>query len=185
MQIKNSSERYGIIAQLLHWSIVVLIVMQFVLASQAEAAEEAHHSLQQANILTTHRSVGMAIFMLAVLRLLWRFTNTAPSALATKAWQNRLASIMHWALYALILITPLFGWLMSSAKNDAVSWFGLFTFPNMVSPDESLVEQFKEVHEIFAFMIFNLAVLHLLAALKHHFYDKDNVLRRMLPMKLK
>jgi cytochrome b561 len=183
MQIKNTSERYGLIAQFLHWSIVVLIVMQFVLASRAEAAEEAHHLLQQAKILTTHKSVGMTIFMLAIVRLLWRFTNTAPHALASKSWQNRLASIMHWALYALILVTPLFGWLMSSAKNYSVSWFGLFTFPNMVAPDEIRFEQFKEVHEVLAFMILNLAVLHLLAALKHHFIDKDSVLRRMLPMK--
>jgi len=115
MQIKNSNERYGLVAQLLHWSIVALIVTQFVLASQAEDTESL---LQKTKILTTHKSVGMTIFMLAILRLVWRMANPVPAALPnSKVWQHRLASAMHWALYGLILLTPLLGWLMSSAKN--------------------------------------------------------------------
>jgi cytochrome b561 len=186
MQIKNSNERYGAAAQLLHWSIVILIITQVVLAKQAEIAEEAHHLLQQAKILTTHKSVGMTIFMLAIARIVWRFTNGAPDATPnTKPWQHRLASVMHWALYALILLTPLAGWLMSSAKNYSVSWFGFFTFPNLVGPSETQFDQFKELHETLAQSMIILAILHAIAALKHHLFDKDNVLRRMLPMKLK
>jgi cytochrome b561 len=183
MQIKNSAERYGAIAQLFHWIIVILIVTQFVLANQAE---DATSLLQKAKILTTHKSCGMTVFMLAALRLLWRMTNPVPTPVANaKKWQDRLASVVHWALYALILLTPLAGWLMSSAKNYTVSWFGVFSFPNLIAPDETRFEQLKAVHETLAFTILNIAVLHILAALKHHFYDKDNVLRRMLPSKLK
>jgi cytochrome b561 len=183
VQLKNSTERYGLIAQLLHWTIVALIILQFVLA---ERAEDAGSLLQKAKILTTHKSVGMTIFMLAAIRLLWRLANPTPAALPSeKNWQRRLANIVHWALYALILITPLAGWLMSSAKNYSVSWFGLFTFPNLVAPDETRFDQLKELHEVLAFSILNLALLHIAAALKHHFYDKDNVLRRMLPIKMK
>jgi cytochrome b561 len=186
MLFKNSNDRYGLVAQLLHWSIVILIITQVVLAQRAEMAEEAHTLLAQAKILTTHKSVGMTILLLAILRLLWRLTNTVPAPVAgTKAWQERLASLMHWLLYVLIFLTPVAGWLMSSAKNYPVSYFGLFTWPNLVAPDEKLFDLFKETHEVLAGTMISLAILHALAALKHHFYDKDNVLRRMLPMKLR
>lgn len=186
MQIKNTADRYGAIAQLFHWVIVALIVTQFVLASRAEAAEEARQLLQLDRILATHRSVGMTIFMLAILRLIWRFSNPVPApAPTTKPWQARLAGIVHWALYALILLTPLAGWLMSSAKSGSVAWFGWFTFPDLIAPDEARFEQLEELHELLATSIFALAILHILAALKHHFIDKDNVLRRMLPLKLR
>jgi cytochrome b561 len=102
----------------------------------------------------------------------------------TKPWQNGLASVVHWALYALIVLAPLTGWLMSSAKNYPVSWFGLFTLPDMVAPDRRLFEVFKKIHGILVFSICMLAGLHIAAALKHHFLDKNNVLRRMLPVKL-
>jgi cytochrome b561 len=183
MQIKNSNERYGLVAQLLHWSIVVLIITQVVLASQAEGAPSL---LEKAKILTTHKSTGMTIFILAILRLLWRLANPTPSPVAgAKAWQDRLASIMHWALYVLIFLTPLAGWTMSSARNFSVSYFGLFTWPNLVAPDQSLYETLKKMHFVLAATMISLAWLHAFAALKHHFFDKDNVLRRMLPVKLR
>jgi cytochrome b561 len=183
MQIKNSNERYGVIAQLLHWSLVVLIVTQFVLAKQAGGTESL---LQKAKLLTTHKSFGMTILMLAILRLLWRLMNNTPAPPpAMPTWQHRVATTTHWLLYALIFLTPLLGWMMSSAKNYSVSWFSLFTFPNLVSADETLFAQLKIAHQVSAYAIGNLAILHLLAALKHHFFDKDNVLRTMLPLKLK
>ena len=183
MQIKNSSERYGSIAQLFHWTIVVLIIVQVVLAEQAD---DAGSLLAKAKILTTHKSVGMTVFMLAVLRLVWRFVSGAPASVTTaKVWQQRAATVMHWALYALILLTPLAGWLMSSAKSYSVSWFGLFTFPNLIAPDPARFDQLKELHETLAQSMVVLAMLHAAAALKHHFFDRDNVLRRMLPMKLR
>ena len=183
MQIKNSNLRYGAVAQLLHWSIVVLIVVQFVLANQAEDAQSLLH---KAKILTTHKNYGMTVFMLAAVRLGWRWMNPVPAVPETmKGWLRAVASITHWALYALILLTPLAGLLMSSAKNYSVSYFGLFTWPNLVAPNETLFQALKETHEILAFTMLNLALLHAAAALKHHFFDKDNVLRRMLPMKLR
>jgi cytochrome b561 len=124
--------------------------------------------------------------VLAFIRLGWRLANPVPAALSNmKGWQERVASLMHWALYALILVTPLAGWMMSSAKNYPVSFFGLFTWPNLVAPDENLFKTLKETHEILATVMVSLALLHMLAALKHHFIDKDNILRRMLPLRLK
>jgi cytochrome b561 len=119
-------------------------------------------------------------------RLTWRFANPTPAPVPdTKVWQERLASIMHWLLYALIFLTPLAGWLMSSAKNYTVSYFGLFAWPNLVAPDETLFTTLRSLHDLLAWAMVTLALLHATAALKHHFFDKDNVLRRMLPLKSK
>lgn len=183
MQFKNSHQRYGVVAQMFHWTVVVLIVIQFVLANQAE---DAGSELHKAKLLTMHKSVGMTVFMLAIARLGWRLMNSVPDRVPNAIpWQVRLASLVHWLLYALILATPLVGWLMSSAKNYTVSWFGLFAFPNLVSPDEDRFQWFRTLHFALAYSIASIATLHIVAALKHHFLDKNDVLRRMLPLKLK
>jgi cytochrome b561 len=183
MQLKNDAFRYGAIAQLFHWTIVALIITQFTLANKAEGLP-----LGPAKIATlaTHKSVGMTIFGLAVLRLIWRWFNPVPEAPAsTPSWQRRAAHVSHWALYALIMITPLIGWLMSSARNFPVSWFGLITLPDFVEPDTARYEFFHSTHEVLAMSLLVIAIVHAAAALKHHFFDRDNVLRRMLPVKLK
>ncbi|HKE95424.1 MAG TPA: cytochrome b [Povalibacter sp.] len=183
MQIRNTELRYGAIAQLLHWIIVALIITQLVLAFQASGLPAGPAKIA---VLARHKSFGMTIFGLAVLRLTWRLFNPVPPMpLTTPRWQRIAAHVSHGALYALIMITPLFGWMMSSARNFPVSWFGLFTFPDLVQPDKSRYEFFHTVHESLAFTLAGIALLHAAAALKHHFIDHDDVLRRMLPARLK
>jgi cytochrome b561 len=183
MHLKNSLERYGVVAQLFHWTIVVLIVTQFVLANKA-----GNLPLGAAKIATLaqHKSVGMTIFGLAILRLIWRWLNPVPPLPpGTPGWQRVAAHASHWALYGLLLIIPLFGWLMSSARNFSVSWFGIFTFPDLIAPNRPRYEFFHDAHEALATVLFCVAILHIAAALKHHLINRDNVLRRMLPVKLK
>lgn len=183
MQLKNDLNRYGAVAQLFHWGIVALIVTQFILASKADDLP-----LGPAKIATlaTHKSVGMTIFGLAILRLIWRWFNPVPSVpTSTPRWQQLAAHISHYALYGLILITPIIGWLMSSARNFPVSWFGLITLPDFVEPSQAAYDFFHETHEVLATTLFFVAIIHAAAALKHHFIDRDNVLRRMLPVRLK
>ncbi len=183
MQIRNSTERYGVVAQLLHWSIVVLIIMQFVLASKADALALGPAKIA---VLAQHKSVGMTIFALAILRLLWRLVNPVPILPAqTPRWQSLAAHVSHGALYALILLTPVLGWTMSSARNFPVSWFGLFTLPDLIQPDRARYDLLHEMHEICAGTLAAIAIVHAAAALKHHFFDRDNVLRRMLPVRLR
>jgi cytochrome b561 len=183
MHLKNSEDRYGVVAQLLHWAIVALIIVQFVLA---EKAEELPLGSAKIATLAQHKSFGMTILLLAVARLIWRLMNPVPKTpSAMPRWQRAAAHASHVGLYALLFATPLLGWTMSSARNFPVSWFGLFTFPDLVGPNRPLYDFLHETHEIAAKLIFGLAVLHAAAALKHHFIDKDNVLRRMLPLSLK
>jgi cytochrome b561 len=183
MQLKNSEDRYGVVTQLLHWAIVALIIVQFVLA---EKADDLPIGSAKIATLAQHKSFGMTILMLAAARLVWRWMNPVPKVpTAMPRWQQTGAHLSHIALYALLFVAPLLGWTMSSARNFPVSWFGLFTFPNLVGPDRALYDFLHEAHEVAAKSIFVLALLHAAAAFKHHFIDKDNVLRRMLPLELK
>jgi cytochrome b561 len=85
------------------------------------------------------------------------------------------------AFYVLLFAMPLTGWLMSSAKNYSVSWFGVFTWPNLIAKNETAFDLLRSTHHILSYALFAIAVLHILAALKHHFWNKDTVLLRMLP----
>lgn len=179
MQLKNTLTRYGAVAQLFHWVIVVLIVTQFVLANRAEGLSP----VAKIGVLATHKSVGITILALALLRLVWRLFNPVPPAPAgTPRWQERAAHVSHFLLYALLFITPILGWLMSSARSFSVSYFGLFTLPDFIEPNRAAYEWLHDCHELMAQTLAVLAIIHIAAALKHHFFDRDDVLRRMLPL---
>ncbi len=187
MDLKNTTTRYGAISQAVHWLIVALIIVQYVLAQLAEAAghERAAHpaaALQQLALLARHKSVGLTIFALAVLRLLWRWYSPPPRfPAAMPRWQVNSAKLTHYAFYALLMLLPMSGIVMSAASNYPLSYFGLFTIPNVVAPDETLKDIMKERHEMLFNILVVVAVVHVGAALKHHFVNRDDVLRRMLP----
>jgi len=180
MQVRNTTQRWGAVSKLLHWSVVALVIAQFVLANLADGLPLGMAKL---GMLARHKSVGITILALALLRLLWRAAQSAAPALPARLprTQRWLAQGTHGLLYGLLLAMPLSGWLMSSAKNYPVSWFGLLQLPDLVAPGEALYAAMHEAHEIMAVVLAVTALLHLLGALKHHFIDRDDVLRRMLP----
>jgi len=133
-------------------------------------------------LLARHKSFGMTVLMLAVLRLLWRLKNAPPALPAgMRPIERVLARATHVAFYVLLFVMPLTGWMMSSAKNYSVSWFGLFTWPNLIPKNEAAFNALRSTHDILSAVLFTIAVVHILAALKHHFWNRDNVLLRMLP----
>lgn len=168
------------IAKLFHWLIAALIVSQYGLAKLAEYAEEENRALDQVAILANHKSVGMTILVLALARLIYRFYN-APPILPSDVpkWQKKASSLSHWLLYGFLFALPISGWLMSSAKAFTVSWFNLFAIPDLVSPSESLANQLHSAHHFLSEALFVIALIHIFAALKHHFFDKDDILIRM------
>jgi cytochrome b561 len=179
MPTRSIPTRYGAVAQLFHWVIVALIVTQFVLALRADDLPLGVHKLA---LLARHKSFGMTILMLASLRLMWRVTHAPPALPADMRPFERIAArVTHAAFYVLLFAMPLTGWMMSSAKNYSVSWFGLFTWPNLIGKNERTFELLRGTHDTFAVMLFVIAVVHILAALKHHFWNRDGVLLRMLP----
>lgn len=169
----------------LHWVIVVLIIVQFLLAN---IAADLPLGMAKLAALARHKSVGLTILALAVLRLGWRLANRGrnpPLPAELKPFERFLAHVTHYGLYLLLFALPLTGWAMSSAKNYPVSWFGFFTLPNFVAPSEDLFAALRSTHGFLAGTLVVLATLHVLAALVHHFRRRDNVLRRMLPLRLK
>jgi cytochrome b561 len=178
MQVRNTTARWGGVAQFLHWLIVALIITQVTLALLASD----RHGMAKLALLARHKSVGITILMLAVVRFAWRLINpTPPLPLTLKPYERFLANFTHAALYALIFAMPISGWIMSSARGFPVSWFNLFQLPDLVAKNRPLYEAMLETHEALAWTLGAVATLHLLAALKHHFVLKDTVLRRMLP----
>jgi cytochrome b561 len=179
MPNQNSPTRYSTVAQGFHWIIAGLIVTQFTLAWMADELPLGMHKLA---LLARHKSFGMTVLMLAILRLLWRLFNRPPELPSGMSKTERnLAKGTHVLFYVLLFAMPLTGWLMSSAKNYSVSWFGRFTWPNLIGPNERAFDLLKTIHESLSWLLFAVAILHILAALKHHFWNKDDVLTRMLP----
>lgn len=178
--LRNTPERYGAVAQLLHWTIVVLVICQFVLGFTASGMPI---SMQRLVILVRHKSIGMTILALALVRLGWRaFTPAPPLPVAMPGYQKTAAHLSHVLLYFLIIAMPIVGWITSSASHLTVTWFGLFAFPNLVGPDVQLAKLAKATHAAMAWTLLAVASLHAAAALWHHFKLKDNVLLRILPL---
>jgi cytochrome b561 len=171
--------RYSPTAQTLHWLLAMLIVAQYVLARMA-----AHLPLgvRKLSLLAEHKSVGMTVLVLALVRVAWRLKHAPPPLPPEIRRAGRfLAGASHVTLYVILFAMPLSGWLMSSAKNYSVSWFGAFTWPNLIAPNEAAFNCFRALHHLLSNVLFAVASLHVIAAFKHHFRNKDDVLVRMLP----
>lgn len=180
MSTTSTATHYSSTAKWLHWLVAGAIVLQFVLAKLAEFAAEADQTVRTLGLLANHKSVGMTILALAIARVVWRLTHKAPPLPTTMPrWQVGASHLSHFLLYGMIFALPLSGWLMSSAASYSVSWFNLFTFPDLVGADKDLKHQLEEIHEFLAEALFVVALIHILAALKHALFDKDGILRRI------
>jgi cytochrome b561 len=129
-----------------------------------------------------HKSWGITILALAVIRLVWRLVNPTPLLPTTlKPWERAAAHVTHYGLYILLFVMPLTGWIASSARSFPVSWFGLVQLPDLVGSNRPLYDSLMTVHYWLSWTLVAIAFLHVAAALKHHLVLKDDVLRRMLP----
>lgn len=179
--IDNDATHYTPVAKMLHWLIAGMIVLQFVLAKMADLAGDADSSLRELALLANHKSVGITILALAIVRLIWRFRHPPPSLpAAVPQWQVMASHVSHWSLYVLLFAMPITGWLMSSASAYSVSWFNLVQLPDLVAPDPDLKQVFKETHEFGSKLLFVIAAIHILAAIRHAISDRDGVLQRMI-----
>jgi cytochrome b561 len=178
-QLRNSPTSYGLVAQCLHWLVVAGVLVQFTWAWRIDEAESVR---QEFALVNQHKSVGMTVLVLVVLRLAWRAFDRPPAPVAGRPRFERVAaSVTHWALYALVLAMPLSGWVYTSAAGYGAEFFGLLDIPDLVGSDERLEEIFGELHELLAGLLGGVALLHAAAALRHHFLLRDEVLRRMVP----
>lgn len=172
-------DHYTRTAITLHWAIALLIFAAFPLGVYMHDLPLSPDKLR---LYSYHKWIGVSIFLLAALRLAWRFAHRPPPLPGSMPrWEKLAANTVHHLLYVLIFAVPLSGWLMSSAKGVQTVWFGVLPLPDLVSKDKELGDLLKEVHEGLNFILLGVVLAHIGAALKHHFIERDGILARMIP----
>ena len=172
----NRPTAYTRTAVLLHWLVALLIFAAFPLGVYMHDLPLSPTKLQ---LFSYHKWMGITVLLLVAIRLAWRVTHQPPAEAAGPRWQQIAATAVHHLLYLLMLAVPLSGWLMSSAKGFQTVWFGVLPLPDLVGKNKELGDLLKEVHETLNFILLGLVAAHVLAALKHHFIDRDGLLHRM------
>ena len=166
-------------SKLLHWLVAALIL---VMAWLGLTMGDLPNGPDKIATYALHKSIGLTVLGLALLRLLARWIAGAPAPVpGTPRWQARIADVTHVALYALLLALPLTGWLLNSAAGFPLQWFGLFNLPPLAARDEALHALSVEAHEVLFWALAVLVVMHAAAALYHHLFLGDATLARMLP----
>ena len=194
----NNNTKYTNVAIVLHWLIGIAILFMFVLGwFMTELPKETpkttsfdifnlglitwgveEEQSQRSFYFNLHKSVGLSLLMLIVLRMYWRFTHRPPAFLnSMKLWEKRLAKATHHSLYLLMFLIPLSGIIMSAGSKYGIKWFGIKVIPGF--DDKAIRELFYEFHEIFGLLLLLTLILHILGAVKHSIVDKDGTLRRM------
>jgi superoxide oxidase len=176
---RNTSEQYGALARWLHWSFVALIAFQMIGAELIDAFPR--ESFGRRFLLDTHESVGLAALLLVAARLAWKLANATPVGTGPP-WQQRLARTAHGALYLLLIVIPVVGYVVAAARGHDPALFGL-TVPSLVEKNRPLARAAKEIHEVLGWTLVALALAHAGAAIWHHVVLRDDTLRRMLPQR--
>ncbi|HEU4774702.1 MAG TPA: cytochrome b [Lysobacter sp.] len=180
MNLKNPVDRWGPVSQLLHWLIALLLLCLAVIGLSLDSLPKSPKYFW---VYDLHKSTGLTVLALAVVRLGWRMYAGAPKWIpGLPTWQARLATITHGLLYALIVAIPLSGWLFDSASGlRPMRWYGLVEMPKLIAPNAGIRELARSAHEWLFWVLALLVVIHAGAALYHHYFEGDATLRRMLP----
>ena len=179
----SSAARYTLTAIALHWVLALAILGAF---GVGVYLEDLPFSPAKLKLINWHKWAGVTILALSVLRLVWRLTHRPPALpkaieSAMPGWQRMAHHGTHHLMYLLFFAVPLLGWAHSSAKGFPIVWFGVLPLPDLVAPNPELAELIKPLHAIGAWALIGLVALHVGAALKHHFIDRDGLLTRMRP----
>lgn len=179
MPFKNTPEKFGSLTKFLHWSLLILFVVQYYLVYRREYfPKDTQEKLQY---LLLHKSLGVCVLILAFIMLLWRNAGTRPAMPTNMTEREKSAAkYMHVALYVAMFIMPISGILMSIFAGYAVSFFGMFNLPMLFGKSEALGNVFYQTHVWSSYAIIGLVSAHALAAFYHHFIKQDDVLKRMI-----
>ncbi|MBE2259794.1 MAG: cytochrome b [Rhodobacteraceae bacterium] len=175
------AKRYTFPAITLHWLMAVLLIGLFGLGLYMSDLPLSPDKLM---FYSWHKWAGVSAFLLVLLRLAWRVGHPPPPLPeAMPRWQQAASHGLHHLLYLLMVAIPLTGWLMSSAKGFQTVYFGIVPLPDLLGKDKELGELLEDIHSALNFGLAGLVVAHVIAALKHHLVDRDDVLSRMLPLR--
>ncbi|GER03663.1 cytochrome b [Iodidimonas nitroreducens] len=182
MQISNSTERWGFVSMAFHWIVALLVIFMWGLGyAMTHLIEDLQTKFEYFQL---HKSIGLTVLLLAFLRLVWRLTHRGPALPSDlKPYERGLAHLTHYGLYAILFLMPLLGLISADTSELTIPTriFDLFALPTIFGPTEWLHDLAKGGHELLGWALLGLLVLHVGAALKHHFILKDETLRRMLP----
>ena len=179
MNWRNSEAQWGYLAIGFHWLSVLAVFSLFALGLWMVELSYYDPWYKQGPFI--HKSIGILLFLLTLLRLLWRYFNLTPLALTSHTeWEIKAAKFSHTMLYILLFSVLLSGYLISTADGRAVDVFNIFSVPATISGLNNQEDIAGEIHEILAFTLIGFACLHAFASIKHHLFDKDVTLKRML-----
>jgi len=179
MQWRNSPHRFGLVSILLHWTVALTVFGLFGLGLWMRGLD--YYSPWYRAAPDLHKGIGILLFLVMLLRLAWRLCSPPPAPLASHGPLVRRASkIGHGLLYLGLFALMSAGYLISTADGQPIEVFGGFQVPALLSGLPNQADVAGEVHEWLAWALVGLAILHALAALKHHFIDRDATLVRML-----
>jgi len=176
---KNSTERYGTLSIGLHWLMFILIAAVYASIELREIFPKGSDPREAIKAL--HFMLGLSVLLLLMLRIYARFSTPSPIIKpALSCMQNMAAKAGHLALYALMLVMPILGWLTLSAAGKPIPFFGA-ELPALIAENKDLAKTLKELHKTIGVVGYYLIGFHVLAALYHHYFKKDNTLTRILP----
>lgn len=178
MKTTPTATNYPPSSRFLHWLMAAALVANFALGASVHEMELSPQKLQ---LLTWHKWAGISLLALVSLRLLNRLFFPPPAPEPGPVWQTRAAGLVHVLLYALMFAIPVSGWLISSAAGIPVVYLGVWELPALLPKNILWVDTLKDVHEALNQSLLMLVILHVAAALKHHFIDHDRSLIRLLP----
>lgn len=175
---RNTDSTYGMIAIILHWVVAIIVISQFILGLWMVDLDYYDAWYRRAPEL--HKSIGVTLFLIMVFRLIWRWVNKKPQPISVKPWlEERIVRIVHSMLYFLIFFVMLSGYLISTADGRPIEVFGVVNIPATLTGIEKQEDIAGNVHLILAIALVSLSSIHAMAALKHHFINRDKTLIRM------
>ena len=178
MPLRSEPGRWSTVAKTFHWVMALLILGNGIFAFWMDGLKP---SLNKINMFALHKSIGLTVLALFLLRLLWRLADRRPAEDPAPRWQRLAARVVHGLLYLLIVSIPLTGWIFNSAHGFPLQYFKLFNLPALADKDPDLQQLMFDVHLYLFWFLVLVLVAHVGGALKHHFIDRDDTLRRMLP----
>jgi cytochrome b561 len=174
----DSRDRWSRASIALHWLTVVLVLGLAVVGLGMDELPTGRLKIQ---VYALHKSFGLTVLAITVLRLSWRLFERRPTMLQAPAWQHAIARLTHFAMYVLLLLVPLSGWWYNSTAGFPLKWFGLFKLPPLGEFDRALKAQANDAHEFAFWTLATLVAVHAAAALWHHYRVGDRTLARMWP----
>lgn len=178
MRWRNSANNWGVISRLFHWVMAICILF---MAGLGITMINVRLSPMKLEMFILHKSLGIFLLAIVIARIIWRLLNPTPKLPDNMSrYEKRFARLTHVWMYLLLIAIPISGWVINSAANFPLHWFGLFEIPAIAEPNIVTEEYAKKTHLLLLITLGITLLGHIIAALRHHFVLEDNILRRML-----